>query len=204
MNQLIKISENNGNKAVSARELHEFLIKDAKGGQIGEDFSHWIERKLEYDYEYGIDYTTIEYDYLGNEINSESENQDVRVHKRDYILTMDTAKEMAMTQNNDKGKQARRYFIAIEKKATQSKALATKQERQLQHYALIDAIKQNLVRGDVVDVANECGFSRKTCENVMRGRTYNPAIIKALFDRAIFNKKIIGQNTQEMINQLTH
>jgi phage anti-repressor protein len=137
MNQLINITENNGNKAVSAKELHQFLIKDAKGGQIGEQFNHWIERKLEYGYIQNEDYTIIEYDYLGNQIsgeeNGEFENQDVRVHKRDYILTMDTAKEMAMTQNNDKGKQASKYFIVVEKAAReQQPQISNKQVAQIE------------------------------------------------------------------------
>ncbi len=32
----------------------------------------------------------------------------------DYILTMDTAKEMAMLERNEKGKMVRRYFIEYE------------------------------------------------------------------------------------------
>lgn len=34
----------------------------------------------------------------------------------EYIIKLDTAKEMAMLERNEKGKQVRRYFIAVEKK----------------------------------------------------------------------------------------
>ena len=33
-----------------------------------------------------------------------------------YILKMDMAKELSMVENNDKGRQARKYFIECEKK----------------------------------------------------------------------------------------
>lgn len=35
----------------------------------------------------------------------------------DYHITLNMAKELAMVENNDKGKQVRRYFIAMEEKA---------------------------------------------------------------------------------------
>lgn len=36
--------------------------------------------------------------------------------KKDHIIKLDTAKEMAMLERNEKGKQVRRYFIGVEKK----------------------------------------------------------------------------------------
>jgi anti-repressor protein len=33
----------------------------------------------------------------------------------EYIITLDMAKELAMVENNEKGRQTRRYFIQIEK-----------------------------------------------------------------------------------------
>jgi len=36
--------------------------------------------------------------------------------KKDHIIKLDTAKEMAMLERNEKGKQVRRYFIRVEKK----------------------------------------------------------------------------------------
>ncbi len=39
----------------------------------------------------------------------------------DYIIKLDTAKEMAMLERNEKGKQVRRYFIQVEKKYLQDK-----------------------------------------------------------------------------------
>ena len=59
------------------------------------------------------------------------ENQDfVKLHKKvelsktgqvaiEYFITLDMAKELAMVENNDKGSQARKYFIECEKQLTQ-------------------------------------------------------------------------------------
>lgn len=112
--QLIKIAEINGNQVVSARELHDFVVKQAKGGQKGEDYSNWIKRMLDYGFEEHIDYTVIKYNYSGDVILSESDSQ--HVSKLEIALTIDSAKEIAMIQRNDKGKIARKYFIACENK----------------------------------------------------------------------------------------
>lgn len=39
---------------------------------------------------------------------------------QEYIIKLDTAKEMAMLERNEKGKQVRRYFIEVEKKHKQT------------------------------------------------------------------------------------
>ncbi|MDY3514765.1 antA/AntB antirepressor family protein [Riemerella anatipestifer] len=97
MNELIKITEQNGKQAVSARELHSFL-------ESKQDFSTWIKNRIE---KYGF-----------------IEEQDFTLHKfvergtwkHEYVLSIDTAKELAMVEGNEKGKQARRYFIECEKR----------------------------------------------------------------------------------------
>jgi anti-repressor protein len=132
MEQLIKVQTNSKNEQlVSARDLHQFLVKDANGGQTGQDFTHWIKDKIDFGFEIGVDYTTIGYDYLGNIVeengvakNSELDNQLVRVDKRDYILKLDMAKQIAMLQKNDKGKEARQYFVECEKELIRSKQIA--------------------------------------------------------------------------------
>ena len=102
MNELIPLQPQtiNGNavETVSARELHEFL-------ESKQDFSTWIKNRI------------ADYDFV--------ENQDfVRFHKKmeannatliDYYITLDMAKELSMVERNEKGKQARKYFIECEK-----------------------------------------------------------------------------------------
>lgn len=98
MNELIKIQDNGGQSAVSARELHKFL-------ESAERFSKWIERMFEYGFTENVDYQGCTFWYA-------QANQEVT----DYALTIDCAKEISMLQRSEKGKQARKYFIECEKK----------------------------------------------------------------------------------------
>jgi anti-repressor protein len=96
---LITITEQNGNKAVSARELHSFL-------EVNSNFTTWAKRMFEYGFEEGKDYSLL----------SKNGKQTRGGHNEiDYALTLDTAKEISMLQRTEKGKQARQYFIELEK-----------------------------------------------------------------------------------------
>ena len=102
MTQLIKITEKNGQQVVSARELHNFL-------EVASNFRTWIERMFEYGFEENQDFTLVSKNGRQNE-------------KKEYALTLDCAKEISMLQRNDKGKEARKYFIEVEKLAKQKLA----------------------------------------------------------------------------------
>lgn len=104
MRELIPISDNAGRLTVSARALHEFL-------QVQTAFRHWIERMFEYDFSNGVDYTPVIFDHPQN-----------KQQLIDYALTLDCAKEIAMIQRTERGKQARRYFIECEKQLRESAA----------------------------------------------------------------------------------
>ena len=100
MQELIKITEQNGNKAVSARELHKFL-------EITERFSNWFERMLQYGFVENHDFTSVKsFTLVNNGAQRELE---------DYALTLDCAKEISMLQRSERGKMARQYFIECEK-----------------------------------------------------------------------------------------
>lgn len=121
------VKSKSGDKYVNARALHDFVVKRARGGQKGEQFNHWIKRMIEHGFVLGEDYQTVGYDFYGNIVEknmvakySQADNQGVRVNKREYYLTIEAAKEIAMIQNNDKGKEARKYFIACEKIAKET------------------------------------------------------------------------------------
>ncbi len=100
MKELIKITEQNGNSVVSARELHKFL-------ESKQDFTTWVKSRIE------------KYGFIENADFTLHKFMEGKTWKHEYALTLDTAKEIAMVEGNEKGKQARRYFIACEKKLKQ-------------------------------------------------------------------------------------
>ena len=107
MNELIKLNEQTINnemvQTVSARELHKFL-------EVGKDFSTWIKNRLE-------TLGSIENeDYLVVQEVFPKMGEKGGRPKIEYYLTLDVAKHIAMMERNDKGKQARQYFIACERK----------------------------------------------------------------------------------------
>ena len=127
MNELIKITEYNGNQAVSARDLHKFL-------EITERFSSWFERMLQYGFVENID-------YLGCEFFNALANQTLT----DYALTLDCAKEISMIQRSKKGKEAREYFIECEKQLRSGKfALPTTYKEALQSLLIEVEAKERL------------------------------------------------------------
>ncbi|WP_085829099.1 phage antirepressor KilAC domain-containing protein [Clostridium massiliodielmoense] len=102
--QLIPLQQNsNGEVIISGRELHEFLEVESK-------YQDWIKRMIEYGFTKDVDYTSI--------IEPAQKKEGSRMVTRNletHILKLDMAKEISMIQRNEKGKQARQYFIAVEK-----------------------------------------------------------------------------------------
>jgi phage anti-repressor protein len=85
---------------VNARELHTFL-------ENKDMFAHWIKDRL------------TQYDFVENQDfisfwENSQKPQGGRPNK-EYHITLDMAKELSMVERNEKGKQARRYFIDCEK-----------------------------------------------------------------------------------------
>lgn len=98
--QLIPLNENEtGEVVLSGRQLHEFL-------EIGTEYRKWFPRMAEYGFTENQDYIRVSQKCptLGGE-------QEIV----DHVIKLDMAKEIAMIQRNEKGKQARQYFIQVEK-----------------------------------------------------------------------------------------
>ena len=99
MEELIPISDIDGKKAVNARHLHAFL-------ESKQDFSDWIKNRIK------------KYDFIENQdfevFHNFMENPSGGRPLTEYALTLSCAKEIAMVEGNDKGKQARQYFITCE------------------------------------------------------------------------------------------
>ena len=149
MNELIKINSNN---TVSARELHEFL-------ESKRDFTTWIKDKInKYGFVEGIDFTFHKF-------------VERKTWKHDYEITVDMAKELSMIENNDKGKQARRYFINCEKKLREvvKKPLTTLEQLKLHYLALEEQNKElKQVKADVTDLKNNMPLFNIECKDLQQ------------------------------------
>lgn len=98
-NELVPVYETStGEKVVYGSELHEVL-------GVRTPYKDWSTRRLN-----DIDAVENE-DFEAAQICAPSGQT-----KKDHIIKLDTAKEMAMLERNEKGKQVRRYFIRVEKK----------------------------------------------------------------------------------------
>ena len=96
MNELIKINYDSDRPTVLGRDLHEFLSVETR-------YNDWFKRMCEYGFIEGIDF----YSFLSKTSESGRPSQD-------HQLTIEMAKEICMLQRNEKGKQARQYFIQLE------------------------------------------------------------------------------------------
>ena len=96
MNELIKVDFTGERPAVSAREVHEFL-------EVKTAYKDWFPRMCEYGFTEGEDFCSFLSESTGGR------------PAQDAQLTIDMAKEICMLQRNEKGKQARQYFIKLEK-----------------------------------------------------------------------------------------
>ena len=110
MNELIQVAERQigegSIQTVNARDLHAFL-------EVGKDFSTWIKDRIaQYGFVESQDYATAQ------ELSSPTSGSAMARTQRivAYYLSLDMAKEVAMVERNDKGKQARQYFIECERR----------------------------------------------------------------------------------------
>lgn len=98
MNELMKVDYSRTEPTVSGRELHEFLEVETR-------YNDWFRRMCGYGFSEGVDFYSIlsKTSELGGRPSTE------------HQLSIPMAKELCMIQRTERGKQARQYFIAIEK-----------------------------------------------------------------------------------------
>lgn len=110
MNDLIKITKSTIGaeviNSVNARETYDYLGL-AKG-----QFSRWIKSAIDkYDFIENEDYITVDTNVEG---------------VKDYIVSLDMAKELCLVSSTPKGKETRKYFIEVEKR--QNRVLTTSEQ----------------------------------------------------------------------------
>ncbi|ECZ2990399.1 phage antirepressor Ant [Campylobacter coli] len=194
MTDLIPLRHNN---QILARDLYFFI--DAK-----RQFANWINERIEnYDFIEKQDYI-IELVYTKGR------------PRKEYYITLDMAKELCMVENNEKGRQARRYFIECEKRL---KNLEAKQMQKLafrQSLGYKSQLKQqkekyeNKIKALQYDLEhkNELSFKRKLSQKELLelrkilAKDYNMVCFKE-WEMSLFAEKI-GKDTvfEAVLNKL--
>ena len=96
MTELIRIDYQSDRPTVLASDLHNFL-------EVETPMNKWFPRMCEYGFTEGQDFQTFLSESTGGR------------PAQDAQLTIDMAKELCMIQRSEKGRQARQYFIQLEK-----------------------------------------------------------------------------------------
>lgn len=117
--ELIPITQSTINEhetlTVDAREFHGFL-------GVKRDFSTWFAQRVKrYEFVEHVDFIPLP--KMGEQDCHGGQN------RIDYLMTIDMAKQLAMVENNEKGRQVRRYFIACERRALEASQEARNQFR---------------------------------------------------------------------------
>lgn len=100
MNELINVTLNDNHEpVVSGRQLHEAL-------GVKTEYKKWFSRMTEYGFNESDDFLKVTQKCL---TSSTGQNT------TDHIIKLDMAKEIAMIQRTDKGKEVRQYFVQVEK-----------------------------------------------------------------------------------------
>ncbi|EAD9126964.1 phage antirepressor Ant [Listeria monocytogenes] len=177
MRELVVTHQNeSGDIIVSARELHEFLDVKTK-------YKDWFPRMVEYGFVEGVDFLEIESE-VGAQKRARTYTQ------KDHHIKLPMAKEISMLQRTEKGKQARRYFLAVEAawnspEMIMSRALeiANQQQQQMisQHAELepkaqyYDLVLQSPSLIKVTEIAKDYGFSARHLNSLLNdyGIQYN-------------------------------
>ena len=121
-NELVPVyTTNTGEKVVYGTELHGAL-------EINTPYRIWVERRIdESEAVEGEDFEAVQI------CTPSGQNM------KEHIIHLDTAKEMAMLERNEKGKQVRRYFIQVEKKYKASSRGIIPTGKQLMALAVMEA-----------------------------------------------------------------
>ncbi|MEE3747367.1 phage antirepressor KilAC domain-containing protein [Streptococcus suis] len=144
MNEIINVNLNdNQEPVVSGRQLHEAL-------GVKTPYSMWFDRMVEYGF-------TENQDFLLN--NFVKQTGRGGHNKVDHVIKLDMAKEIAMIQRTDRGKQVRQYFIQIEKdfnspEKIMARALLLADKKVHQLEAQIEADKPKVLFADAVSASH--------------------------------------------------
>ena len=155
MTELIKVQERGGEQLVSGRELHQFL-------ESSERFSKWWERMVGYGFEENKDYTPYQ------KVHPQNKQEII-----DYLMKISMAKEISMLQRNEKGKEARSYFIKCEEawnsdEIVMARAILIQNKKILGYKEKIDILEKKIENdaprvsfAETIEKASDCLLVRE-------------------------------------------
>jgi anti-repressor protein len=137
---------------VDARLLHTFI-------ESKQQFSDWIKKRIKtYEFIQGVDFIVIN-NFMKDETAFGGKRKVI-----DYHLTLDMSKELSMLENNQKGKEARRYFIECEKRLlAQVPEYIIKAYDELVSNKILDVITEPM---SVLEFEARCTFHKNALENL--------------------------------------
>ena len=144
MNELINVTLNDSHEpVVSGRQLHEALGVKTK-------YADWFNRMIEYGFTENQDFLLLK---------NEQQTGRGGHNKVDHVIKLDMAKEIAMLQRTERGKQVRQYFIQIEKdfnspEKIMARALLMADQKVNKLEAQIEADKPKVLFADAVSASH--------------------------------------------------
>ena len=157
MNELIKIEVKDGQQLASGRELHKFL-------EIGTEYMKWFSRMINYGFVENVDFIVIVK-------NDEDDTAFGGIRKStDHLIKLNMAKEISMLQRNEKGKEARTYFIKCEEAWNSPEMILARanqiQSRMIEDYTKKIEVLENKIQEDKpkVEFYNDVTDSKHTCD----------------------------------------
>lgn len=176
----------------NAETLFKFLVVNSK-------FADWIKNRI------------AQYGFIENQDYIVKTTYTGRRPRKEYFVTLDMAKELCMVENNDKGKEARRYFIKCEKELQ-----AIKFETYVSKIAALEACaikdakdRQNQINGYKSQISQHNALIVKLkSELAKRGKIYDAEVIeryeqkeeslRAMLHNANAERDFYRKRTQEL------
>lgn len=187
MNELIKVTEKDGKQVVSARELYEFLGLDKS------QWARWYKTNI-----LENPFALKDVDYVGFDIVSNGNLT------KDFALTLDFAKRVAMLTRSEKGEQVRVYFVECEKKLkdtlptfeipktfSEALMLAAKQAEQIEQQQ-----KQIETQKPKVDFFDAVAESKDAVDMGTCAKVLNLGIGRNQLFELLRNEKVLMDNNQ--------
>lgn len=170
MKELVKINLNeNKEQVVSGRELYEFL-------EVKTKYKDWIKRKIEkYDFIENIDFVLVAQKRATNN------PRNPYTLENEHILKLSMAKELAMLENNEKGKQARLYFIKCEEEYKKQKQVT---------FSKKDLLMLNIIKANSEN------------ERMIAMNNYELEYVKPLEVEAKYTKEVLRSDSLLTVTQI--